>query len=573
MRLAKILGVLVILIVSSYSVAWYYLAYKLNKNISENYLNRQITHNLSYKEHNLQFTSATVSGFPFKLQANLNGFTEETDIEKIIYKNPVIIGYDILDSKAFIDYHGQIKAVFKPLIAGFGAIFDVNDYKISVSITSPTELFTAIINEENFAKVVLSNIDNIKISSGAVKIADLIDNKVFYSTEYEELDFSFIPRKKYNNLKDFFNSLPSKSNIAYKVKTNAIKNDMKKIVPDILLYVWKQLPDDFEFNTKLEITTEAEKFIAALQNINIDGQMSIKSNIIDLQIKNLHYKSITNKESNKVILKTDTKFRLKDDFFTKLFTYHKMFKSHLDIVTPRKANLNSKIKYIKDHQDLFRLNELKNIDYNLMLDITYQNAQGNLELKIMEFTAASENTGFRIINGNFSTTPDGDNKNYGVLYLQNYKYLIKFIANFVYEIYDNTQYLRDYEKQLLAETTLDLCKYASDHNKSTSKDLSIKYNISNDTEDSTFGKVKINYIGAYHRLLLYLKIINKVSKTGDILENMQKYTPNIIIDPELLAILLSKDGKLKKEFEKLLKDSGQLLQKLEKINDYNNNYR
>ena len=94
-----------------YSLTWFILLSLISASINKQYANQQINiiEPSQGLEYYIKFDKVTPVGYPFKIAIKFINWSEEGQSNKIEYKDPLIIGYDLFKNRIFIHFAGEIK--------------------------------------------------------------------------------------------------------------------------------------------------------------------------------------------------------------------------------------------------------------------------------------------------------------------------------------------------------------------------------------------------------------------------------------------------------------------------------
>lgn len=550
MRLIKLLITLIILFVAGYIGGWFYITNKISSELNQRFAGKKFfLKGVQGEEYYTTFEKAVPTGFPFTMAAKITGWKEESRAANFTYSSPIIAGYNFITQNAFIEYDGEIKAVFKPISTGFGANLKIQNYKIIIDYPiSKRVIDTARKGGDPFE--LLNYVGDITASTGKVEIFDLVGGEKFYDKQYETLNFSFSPAKHYLNLQDFLSNIPNEYNIKYQVKTNIVEQEARRI-PVSLFYGFSTFPSGFTANATAQVKTNSKTFENISKDMDLKASVSFTSPLLDLPSYQLNFKGGGLGKGFAFKLISDAKIRIKEGFFDELFRHYGVMHPHLIKLTPdiNKINpsvmLDRELAYIITHKDDFKFKELEDSDYDLNIDLNCAQEGTKQYVKIQNFNISSGNSAFKLkheseIKARKGMSAASEWVAKGVFILNNYPSVIEFTSGYIYR-FGKFKILSDEARKIYVDVNKAFFKSISDYPKSTSNDLSFEYNIdSKNWKDFKIGSVKFSDISALYELTLYHKLLDKVGIDGDVINKMKKLIPNIDENSKFLKDVLPK---------------------------------
>ena len=513
---------------------------KIAAEINNQYAGKQFfSKGVRGEDYYTKFGKARPAGFPFAIAARIEGWHEESKVADFTYSAPIMVGYNFLSQEIFIKFDGQIKAAYKPISQGFGAILKINDYHISVDFPFSREVISILARKKDLFQLI-NNIGNITVATGRVEIFDLVTSDKFYDKQYEKMNLSFVPAKKYESLEDFVANIPAEYNINYEVKTNIVKEERRKL-PVSLFYGFFMYPSGFVAQGAAKLTTNAKNFDDLKKSMDLKANFSFSTPLFDMPAYNLVYKSGPGSGVN-VNLINSAKIRIKDGFFDQLFRYYGEVRPFL-LKSSLGEFINSEILYVVNNKDVFKFKELENSDYDLNLDMDYAQNKLKQHINITDFSVLTSKSGIRLkhkseakIQKPVSWQTDG------VFYINNYQGVVDFVTGYIYR-FGKFRAMSEEARGLYIDVDKSFLRRISDYPDSTSDDLSFEYSIGSDNLNAgKIGTVKFSDLFDIYLLELYSKLLDKTGAQEDVAGKMKELIPNLDEDSELLKQILPKGG-------------------------------
>ena len=537
-KLVKIITLLSLLLFVLFSGTWYYIALQVASKANEQYGGKQLTlKDLDNTDYFASFKNVTISGFPSKIEWEVNGWQEESSSSYIDYKSPIKIGYDLIKQSLFVNYDGDIVASYKPKQHGFGSKLKISDYKIIIDLPLSIQLVKDLTKNDDPA-ILINHIKNITTSTQKVEIFDLVDQEKFYDKEFESLNIMFKPAKTYTSTEDFLDNIPQHYVIDYKIKTNQ-NNAVSRRLPVSLLYGFAMMPSGLNLQLHADIKTKAKSYKEYKKGLEIDATTNSDStyfaiNNLVTDYKSKHDNNITNHH-----LKKTAKFTIKNGFFDYLIESYQ----RLDRSKP-KSNLSklidNEINYILAHKDALNFHKLENEEYEVIFDINSEERGGSIYSKLNDLTLLSKTSGIKMQHTMEHNLLNNRIKAEGALYLNNYPAIVEFVSAYIYRL-GKYRALSDIARNLYIDVNKRFLKKISDHPKANSNDLSLAYVIdSQNYSKSKIGSTTIAQIIPLYTLTLYQELFDKVGYEGDVLSKMRKIIPSIDGNEPMLKNILPK---------------------------------
>ena len=567
MRLIKVFIVILLLALVGIVGGWFYVTDKVAEQINAEYAGKKMAvKGVDKKDYFISFKNATPTGFPFKFAWNIHGWFEESRSAKISYTSPIIVGYDILLQKAFINYDGEIKSAYKPEKSGFGAKLLIENYAIDVDLPLSLGLVETLKDMKEPAAII-NHIGDIKISTNNVLVFDLLDGEKFYDKDYESLKFTFVPKKEYESLEDIMNNIPQHYTADYVVKTNSIDARARRL-PVSLFYGFSAIPAGFDVKADIVIDTKASKLDDIQKGLSVKANAKCTSRFVNVPSFKLDYKSGNDSMGRDYTINSTSKIHVKNGAFEQLFDNYKSIAKQVSS-TPSGRKLDNEIRYIIKNKNAFRFKDLENSDYDFTIKADSSHAKGKTSMNLEDFSIFSGDSGLQIKHKMESFSKNKWLIN-GVLFVKNYPSVIDFTSGYIYR-FGKFRTLSKEARALYVDVNKAFFKDISDHPNADSKDLSFVYEINSNNLDKTkFGTVRVDQIPQLYSLMLYNKLFAKVGHGGDVLKRMQQIIPGIDGNDKLLQKILPKissgqdvEKSIQKQIDKAIpKDAKNILNKI-----------
>lgn len=545
MKLAsKILLFILLLIITSVIGIWYYLNIKIAQELNAKLAGRQFTLKLEDDtEYLLSVDKIKSSGSFYNLSWDAVGFVEDSKNAKIAYTSPIYFGYDLLSQRIFINYDGEIKAAYKPLQSGFGALLKVKDYKVLIDFPLTKELVNTLSSMQDAIELI-NHVGGIHISTGKVEIFDLVDNEKFYDKDLEDFKLRFVPARKYENIEEFINNIPKNYAISYQVKTNKIEAP-KRRMPVILFYGFPPLPTELDVKIDADIQTRGNTIAEFWKGIKIKSDFSLGSEMLDITNFSLLYDASNSHDTNKNYkLNVAAQIKTKNGLFNQILEKYRIYYSALGLRNSDFDKIvDNELQYIMQNQEEFKIKDFENNEYSLKIDADSVTKNNKTYLKLHEFSLISNSSGIRIKHDMESKNMGGKWSHNsglqaeGMFYVQNYPHIIEFISAYINR-YGKFKSLNAQAKELYVEVNKAFLKSISDYPDSESNDLSFEYSLNGNIANAKFGTVKFSQLLPLYKIMLYQKLFDKVGYGGDILGRMRAILPDIDENEPLLKNIL-----------------------------------
>lgn len=532
----KLLFSVLILILSIpllYTTCWFVITNRIISNLNNNYAGEEINISAVEKDkYNVRIAKFSASGFPFKLKINLIEFTEEGQSTRALFKQPIVVGYDLLKQKLSISYSGEIINQYKPLESGFGSKIKIDDYRITTHIGLNYKLYKAL-STNSFE--IINFIEELKLSKQNLVITDLVDAKEIYNQPFEQMKIKLSKPKDYTNWHDVLINIPNQAEIDYEVKINKSEVHKKHMPGNMLIgFTW---PAVFTAEAKLNITTNAK----AIHDLRNNWHL----NVVKLKTTSRMHESESsfsyNVKGNDINFSTNSDVFIKQGFFLNALE----FVDNILALVPKIPALiiaKNEIDYVIKNSLDFDFKNLENRKYNNKIRIDINLLKRNDKLvkfnsNIKEFSLTSAKTGIVL---NDQSTVDSNKSQYlskGVLALYNYEKLIDMLMNNNYKF---LSYSRDSQYKQLYNTAIKyFLRSISDYPKSKAPDITIEYAIdSNNIENTKIGTIGLTKLKILYYLALYKIGGDKFKFDETILRQLNDIIPQIRIEKNIIDKIL-----------------------------------
>jgi hypothetical protein len=554
MKIVKFLVLFIILVLLALGGGWYYVTFKVAHKLNEEYAGTQMpVKGIDKEDYFVAFDQVNPSGFPYKISWKVSGWKEESRTAKIIYHSPIYFGYDLLLQKLFINYDGEITALYKPEERGFGAKLNIKDYAIKVDLPLNSDLISTLQNMKDPFEIV-NHLGDIHASSKSVEIFDLTDNEKFYDKEYEKLHFTFVRQKEYKDVQDFLSNIPQHYSAKYLVKTKPNSAKTRRL-PVSLFYGFSLLPSGFDVDANIVIKTQGNNFKEINRGLDIQLEAECASPFVNFSNAKLKYKFGIDKLGQDFQIDMGSKIFFKKGMFDELFHRYDMLSEKLKNSAFGKI-VDKEIRYVIANKEVFKFTELENQNYDYSFVANSSNKKGKRYLKIDDLSIFSATSGFKLKH-EMESSP-GNNMDWnanGVLFLKNYPAVVEFSSGYIYR-FGKFKFLSDEARSLYVDVNKNFLKNISDHPDSKSNDLSFEYSAnSKNLHKTKVGSVSFDQIPRLYTLMLYKKLFDKVGHGDDVLGRMKKLIPDLDENEPLLKQILPKisgNKSLEKSIQKQL---------------------
>ncbi|WPY00262.1 hypothetical protein Trichorick_00134 [Candidatus Trichorickettsia mobilis] len=532
-----------------YSLAWYISLNLISASINKQYANKQINviePNQSL-EYYIKFDKVIPVGYPFKIAIKFINWNEEGQSNKIEYKDPLIIGYDLLKSRIFIHFAGEINAWYKPVQSKFGSKIIIGDSYNSFRLPFSSKLIKTIINNNNWFEII-NFIKDFESRLSTVQIFDLVDDEKLYDADYQLIKLFFSKKKFYTSLQDFLQNIPQRLDITYSTKVNhAISG--RRFAPENLLHNFI-VPFAFNGESKIYITTEATNFTDLKNDLVIGVTYAPDDSVVHKFKPNIFYKHKHDGVNTDLIVNCEVNLALKTGFFNEVFELLKYVIVNIP-TNPMTTIFKVWLEYTVDNKDKFKLETLENREYNFDLDFSFARRKDDLQLQVNNFSITSGRSGIRLTNESIIKTGAESDKNWhskGLGVINNYQKIVDLLLENAY-VFKKFGGETEASRLLYADTAKHFLKTISDYPDSASDDLSLEYNFnSSNLIRSKIGNTELGKIKILYYLALYRKTVEQIKAGDNILDKMREFAPELDQDQkQFLEQLMLKPFELKQD--------------------------
>lgn len=553
MKLIRIIFFLAVLIILAMSAAWWYLTDQIASELNTKYAGKKIPiKGVDNSDYYISFEKIVPTGFPYKISFEVINWHEESRSAEITYNLPVVLGYDLVLQKLYIDYSGDITAAYKPAKNGFGSLIRISNYHIAANLPLSYSLFKTLKDLKDPIEII-NYTSGITVSSDKVEIFDLINKEKYYDKQYEKAKVTFVKSKYYESLDDLLNNIPQEYTVNYVVKTS-VNQAKPRIVPVSMLYAFSSLPSGIDLSIDAKVKTSAKKFDNFLGGMSTDADISYDSGYIKFIDMKVKYDTNANAASKEVKLNTNTKIQTKKGLFDQLFKEYELY-SALLLKTAAGRLLDHEVRYIIKNKEAFRFKDLEDNKYDLSINLTSLIKKDKRRLKVDNFSIFSKDSGVQLEHNMETIVKTQEWTATGKVFVKNYPAVIEFTSGYVYR-FGKFRLLNEVARSIYVEVNKSFVKSISDHPESTSNDISLAYNLKSvDIADSTVGVVKVKQIPELYTTMLYQKLFDKVGPGGDVLRKMQEIMPGLKIEENTLKKVLpqiSSTEEVTKQVEKMV---------------------
>ncbi len=548
MRILKIILILLLSVVLLYCAGWIYLVNNITKNINY-YANKPINLEKLLGSYNVSFSKLSLVGFPFKMEAIIHSYAEETKGSKTSYLDPIRISYSLSDDQFYIRYNGDVTSSYKPVGYDFGVKIQVEDFLLAIKIPIGKSLFYTLSKMKDPFEIV-NHIKECNIITKKVKIFDIGTQEQLFDKDYESLKLIWKNTKWYLNINDFLYNIPQQYSVSYQVKTNSIKKaDYSNIVlPKSLFSGVFTIPNKVDLKIDAEIKTSASYIKDFLKNYLIALEGYFKGETIEIipikKIECQYFTDPNNRTKTKLSVVFNTDIEIKEGFGNKLLSFYNFIFPAITSNSIGKL-INNGINYMITNKDFLHLPQLENTKYNVIIDLNSDYISDKPFVQLNDFSFFSNNSGIKLTS---EIEPPTILNPYNVfsskwitngrLYIQNYCDVVDFFSRWFF-IFGKYRHLSQDVKAVYSNVNKIFLKIISDYPKSISDDVIISYNInSQQSQKSKIGSVKIKDITVIYESCLYNKFFEMVGGGDDALTKIKKLVPYFDINDRTLQNML-----------------------------------
>lgn len=535
MRLLRYIGIILLLIIATYSGIWYYVMHKLASQFHAQYGTKPITiQTTNGLDYNLSFAKISPTGFPFKLALKITDWREETKSSDTYYQDPIIAGYDLAKQQIFVSFSGDIKSYFKPVMQNFGALIKAKNYNIAINLPLTRELLNFLKKMQdpfeliNYTKV-------INITTGRVEVFDINNNKEkFYDKEFEHINFHFEPAKWYTSWQELNADIPKEFDAKYEVKTNKVTEPSRNL-PFNLFYSFYHFPSEIYGKGEFIAKTEAKTLDELAKDISFKLDFNFTSPFADLNSYNLSYTADLKDKKTIFSILSNAKFSIKPGAFDELFKYYGIVREQI-IKKPLVGRLiDNEINYIINNKTAFKFSELESKSYDFNINIKGNDNNTTTYLTVEDFSLFSNNTGIKLShNSEIHKTYPRKWLTQGTLLLHNYGTIVDFSSAYIYR-FGKFKDISDQARNIYVTVNKNFLKKISDHPYSDSNDLSFEYEVNSEKLTNTkFGNVRFDQLTDLYQKHLLDTLVEHVEAGPGILGRMKSIIPDLDENSEIV---------------------------------------
>ena len=519
---------LIAIIFTVYSVIWF----KATSDISEA-LNQKMSHKMLNvtQSHRVQFSNATISGFPFSFGVKLHDVVEDTSKALIQHKAPVFVGYNIFTQELFMHYKGDSAIDAKPL-SDKKTMVSSGEFKYSVHIPISWSDLRKNIDEPNNLDI-LSNIQNIKISMQNANLKDITEKKDIVEKANIDLTLAVKHHRKYKSLDELMNDIPQNYDIAVNISNECLE-DNPNIISLSLVY-GLYIPFDLKYNLKTSWYTGAKTFATndILSDIQLKNWESSISNMIEEASSKAHFAANISQENIKCDFENTTNIKIKPGYSKQLDGSLKTLVGALP--SKELGTLKTAIHQL-DFASLNLDSQNDPVSINIKYNLNLAEKPFLFALDVPHFGISFRDVGLDIKNSTNAHFDFAGNKwtSNGVISIKKYMTLAQYLIDNYFTLYhlpNNSEFNNAFYLQVFRDFAH---KIANDINSANST-ITIDYALqSADMIKSKVGKFTLPEITILYYSAL-LKHTNAISK--DQSEAMTKFkamVPDYILQPDAL---------------------------------------
>jgi hypothetical protein len=533
------LSIFLILIISLYSLGRLVILYGITSNLNKRHANNYIdasTLGLGGK-YFVRFKSASTTGFPFKWAIEINGWQEEGESNVFECREPITLGYDLLAKRFFILYSGKAYGRYKPLNSGYGSAIEIENYLVSMKLprTFLSKVIYGLISKKQNRFELINDIHHFAITSGKIKISDLVDGKLLYEMANQDIEISFEKAKYYKDMEDFFNNIPQRWDVISSNNVTYSKFEGKTVFPTSIFYnFWRSFL--LSGNSKFYLKTGANKFEDIATDLEIGVDYSKSSSTIHEASSVLFYKGKLQKDKSEIQLKTNSDISIKPGFFDAILDFTSFFTKAL-AANEIGMIINNELDYIKANKEKFPFKELENRNYNLNVDLTLRTSgQQSASLQVKDLHIASGKSGVSLKN-NTELKNIVQWKTDGGAIISNYAKVVELAANSIYNLGTN-KFTPGHIISIRTEVFKNFLLNISDNPNSTSEDSSIEYNFEFDHKitKSKIGGIDLDKLQSMYILALYQTAAGRIKSEDNILETIKMMEPKLLKNDRIMEL-------------------------------------
>ncbi|XVN40417.1 MAG: hypothetical protein RCO49_06250 [Rickettsia endosymbiont of Argas persicus] len=527
----KIIFIVSTFLILAYSILWFAVLFSLSNSINQKYSNTYINFDDS-QQYFVRFSKVKPYGFPFKFGISVIDWQEESINRRIEFNSPIHIGYDLLKQHLFVDFSGEALGRFKPVERGFGVKFYNGNSLLSAKMPLSLKLLKIIKRKKSYFEII-NFIENVKFTSGKVKIFDLVDNKKLYEEDHTIFTLSVDKNKYYKNKQDFLDNVPQKLEINY--DTEVIQSDLEdRTIPAGLLLYRLAWDNNFKFSANFLVTTNNLSFKDFAKDLTIKiTNAKISSNSFENNTNLLYKGKLDDLGNNNIHILLDSRLKINQDFIASLLNIIKKYyerQAYLLEITNNNEyeGLNNELKIILNNYEQLDFSSLENREYDFNLNVSVVTESNELiRGQINSLSLYSKATGFNIANETVKNIFK-DSYSKGVVVINNYSKIIDVLSPYIYNFGEFKQF-SEKSKEIYKNALMSFLKTISDHpNSSNLIDISFDYEI----DLANLSKTKIGNIDDINKIipLYYLSLYQTALKQVKANDNLKEKIIELIPD-------------------------------------------
>lgn len=523
-KIIKWLLIFITIIFVFYTLFWVLVTFTIAHKLEKEYSGKKI---ILSNDYSIYFSKVNSRGFPFKFMLEFVGFKEESSGSLITHREPLRVGYDILDQQIFSEYSGESISQYKPLETGFGARIEGSYFmhaKIPINIT-----LLEVLTRQAPSIELLNFINNFHIKSKDVHIYDLVDDSMIIADADLDAKLSIDHHEYYENIEEFLSDIPNDYHFSLSATTKDAAPG-RRAIPFSIVY-WTYLPTDFEYDIDIDFHTDAKKF----SQKDILDNFTLKTN------KMRFYSKKESTDSNLILSKKEDPNKgqeIKLEYSTKLKLgpeFNEYIAAFIDAII-KNIPKNSPLTIVK-----YYLNKINvgNIDLNTgddVIDFAFnvsalrQQDKMHVTLPILSIFAKDKGIEFA---GNFNNN-FGTEWFTGTFQIPHLEEVINYLVKSYFKIIKSHNSPIIMHDQFWADFYIDYLKSIANNYDQESDHASIEFKLNKDVEKTKWGR----YTAPESNLLYYRKLYQHLkpytSSKSERIGLFRKMVPGNIDNPEIL---------------------------------------
>ncbi len=521
-KFLKILAWLLVTLAIAYTAAWFVVVDKISREINKNYVGKAI---YLFSSYGVDFSKACIGGFPFNIDIDLDGFTEESIGTIVKHSSPLKISYNVLEQKLYAGYNGESVAKYKPENSGFGYKLS-GKYSASLDMPLNFALLKVLLLGRSVFEVV-NSINNLKISSKDVTISDLIDDSVVLGKASAGLKFAVKNHQYYRTMEELKNSIPSDYTININMENSGASPSKRTVPPSLIYGIY--IPMNLKYEFDVDLHTDAKKFLLS----DIMGGFSIKSN-------RLNYKDDSQKTSSKLEFGSsiqDKDMKLAIDYSTKAYlsaSYGKELSKTL-VLLANTAPLSPNLQVVKQtlqHLDFSAIDfDTKGNPLEFWLKAALAEDSKGLELNISNIGVSFQNAGIEIRS--IFNSADGASLAKGVVSIWDYEMVLNYLIGSYFAI-NNAANTGEFNDKFYFDVYNEVLNTVANSTNPAKAAMLIDYDISKNLKLTNIGKLTWPAATLVYYSTLF-KHVQKISKNReDAINKFKTIVSEDVLKPDVL---------------------------------------